>query len=69
MAFSFWNLHLRKLNGHKIKSKTLKQAASAVGLLDFLDTTAADAKEYWTLLYQERKTMRANGNLLTAKHG
>jgi hypothetical protein len=61
MALNFWNLHLRKLDGHKIKSKTLKRAASAAGLLDFLDATAEVAKEH-TLIYQERKTMRANGN-------
>jgi hypothetical protein len=62
MALSFWNLCLRKSDGHKIKSKTLKQAASAAGLLDFLDATAEVAKEHRTLIYQERKTMHANGN-------
>ena len=62
MALSFWNLRLQKLDGHKNKSKTLKQAASAAGLMEFLDATVEVAKVSQTFIYQEQKTMRANGN-------
>jgi hypothetical protein len=62
LALSFWNLRLRKLDRHKIKSKTLKQAASAAGLMEFLDATVEVAKVYRTLIYQERKTMCAHSN-------
>ena len=43
LALQFWNLRVRKLEGHKIKVKTLERVAKAAGLSDELDSDLAKA--------------------------